>query len=135
MLFHRVVQYRTCKWIGRSGDHPLDAGHDDAIAGVAAERGAVERERVALTSMTTGFLNPIPHETTKAQMGTGVSSTDPIIFDLSGPIGGRPGETLVAWILTLPQEETFARHGLFHIVSQSRKDLVQDVDNYPDAAK
>jgi hypothetical protein len=80
-----------------------------------------------------GLLNPIPQETTKAELGTGGSSTAPIIFDLSGPVGGRPGETLVAWILTLPQEQTFARRGRFDIVSQSRKDLVQSVDYYPDA--
>ncbi len=79
-----------------------------------------------------GFLNPIPHETTKAQLGTSGSSTGPI-FDLSGPTGGRPGETLVAWILTLPQEQTFARHNRFHVVSESRKDLVQNVTYYPDA--
>jgi hypothetical protein len=79
-----------------------------------------------------GFLNPIPHETTKAQLETGGSSTGPI-FDLSGPTGGRPGETLVAWVLTLPQEQTFARHNRFHVVSQSRMDLVQSVTYYPDA--
>jgi hypothetical protein len=83
--------------------------------------------------MQSGFLNPIPHEATKAQLGTGGRSTDPIIFDLTGPTGGRPGETLVAWVLTLPQEQTFARRGRFDIVSQSRKDLVQSVDYYPDA--
>jgi hypothetical protein len=80
--------------------------------------------------MQSGFLNPIPYETTKAQLETGGSSTGPI-FDLSGPTGGRPGETLVAWVLTLPQEQTFARHNRFHVVSQSRKDLVQNVTYYP----
>ncbi len=79
-----------------------------------------------------GLLNPIPHETTKAQLETGGSSTD-AIFDLSGPAGGRPGETLVAWVVTLPPGQTFARHNPFHIVSQSRKDLVQNVTYYPDA--
>jgi hypothetical protein len=79
-----------------------------------------------------GFLNPIPHETTKAQLGTGGSASDPI-FDLSGPTGGRPGETLVAWVLTLPQEQTFAGHNRFHVVSESRTDLVQNVTYYPDA--
>ena len=79
-----------------------------------------------------GFLNPIPHETTKAQLGTGGRSADPIIFDLTGPTGGRPGETLVAWVLTLPQEQTFAGHSRFDIVSQSRKDLVQEIKYYPD---
>jgi cytoskeletal protein CcmA (bactofilin family) len=83
-------------------------------------------------SMKSGFLNPIPRERTKAQIGTGDSSTGQIIFDLSGPTGGRPGETLVAWILTLPQEQTFARYNRFHIVSQSRQHLIQDVDHHPD---
>jgi hypothetical protein len=82
---------------------------------------------------TMGFLHPIPHETTKAQLGTGGSSTDRVIFDLSRPVGGKPGETLLAWVLTLPQERTFAREGRFDIVSQSRKDLVQSVDYFADA--
>ena len=78
-----------------------------------------------------GLVNPIPRETTKAQLGTGGSSTDRVIFDLSGPADGTPGETLVGWVLTLPQEQTFARHGGFDILSQSRHDLVQDVNYYP----
>lgn len=79
-----------------------------------------------------GLISPIPYETTEAQLGTGGSSTDPVRFDLSGPAGGQPGETLVAWVLTLPRGETFARHDRFHVVSQSRKDLVRDVNYYPD---
>jgi hypothetical protein len=86
-----------------------------------------------LPFMQSGFLNPIPHETTKAQLGTGGRSADPIIFDLTGPTGGRPGETLVAWVLTLPQEQSFAGHSRFDIVSQSRKDLVQEVNYYPES--
>jgi hypothetical protein len=83
--------------------------------------------------MRSGFLNPIPHETTKAQLGTGGSSTDPVIFDLAGPTGGRPGETLVAWVLTLPQEQTFAGHNRLHVTSQSREGLVQEVNYYPES--
>jgi hypothetical protein len=79
------------------------------------------------------FLNPIPHETTKAQLGTGGRSTDPIIFDLTGPTGGRPGETLVAWVLTLPQEQTFAGHNRLHVVAQSREGLIQEVNYYPES--
>jgi hypothetical protein len=79
-----------------------------------------------------GFLNPIPQDMTRAQLGTGGKYTDPI-FDLSGPTGGRPGETLAAWVVTLPPGQTFARHNPFHIVSQSRKDLVQNVTYYPEA--
>src|SRR5262249_12971225 len=77
-----------------------------------------------------GFLNPIPNETTQARVETD-RSTGSIVFDLSGPTSGRPGETLVAWILTLPAQETFARDRRFHIVSQSRRDLVPDVNYYP----
>jgi len=82
----------------------------------------------------TGFLNPIPHVTTKAQLEPGDGPADRAVFDLSGLTDGRPGETLVAWILTLPQEQTFAGHGSFHIIAQSQKDLVEAVDYYPDAA-
>jgi hypothetical protein len=102
----------------------------------------VSQQQEVLTSMSgllspnpplmfSGLINPIPYETTKAQLGTGGSSTDPI-FDLSGPAGGQPGETLAAWVLTLPPGQTFARQDRFHVVSQSRKDLVQDVKYYPD---
>jgi hypothetical protein len=79
-----------------------------------------------------GLISPVPYETTEAQLGTGGSSTDPVRFDLSGPAGGQPGETLVAWILTLPPGETFARHDRLHVVSQSRRDLVWGVNYYPD---
>jgi hypothetical protein len=85
------------------------------------------------TLQFSGLLDPIPHETTKAQLETGGSSTGQAVFDVSSPIGGKPGETLVAWILTLPEGQTFARGGGFHVISQSRRDLVQDVKYYPDA--
>jgi hypothetical protein len=81
-----------------------------------------------------GLLAPIPYETTKAQLDTGSGSANRVNFDLSGPIDGRPGETLVAWVLTLPEELTFAKYERFDIVSQSRQDLVQDVEYYPDSA-
>jgi hypothetical protein len=80
-----------------------------------------------------GLVDQIPYETTKAQLGTGGSATDRAIFDLSGLADGKPGETLVGWILTLPEGQTFARHDGFHILSQSRPDLVQDVGYYPNA--
>jgi hypothetical protein len=86
------------------------------------------------TSIQSGFLNPIPHVTTKASLEPGDGPADRAVFDLSDLTDGRPGETLVAWILTLPQEQTFAGHSPFHIIAQSRKDLVQAVDYYPDAA-
>jgi hypothetical protein len=82
---------------------------------------------------TTGFLHPIPRETTKAQAGTGDGSTDRVTFDLTRPVGGIPGETLVGWVLTLAPGQTFAGPGQFDILAQSRKDLVQSTDYYPDA--
>lgn len=81
---------------------------------------------------SSGLINPIPYETTKAQLGTGDSATDRAIFDLPGPTGGKPGETLVAWVLTLPPGKTFAKHDRFHVASQSRQDLVEGVKYYPD---
>jgi hypothetical protein len=86
----------------------------------------------SLPMFASGFVNPIPHETTKAQLETGGSATGPVIFDLSNPAGGKPGETLVAWVLTLPQGQTFSRNNGFHVVSQSREDLVQNVHYYRD---
>jgi hypothetical protein len=83
--------------------------------------------------MFSGLVSPIPHQTTKAQLGTAGSSSGRAVFDLSGLIGGRRGETLVGWVLTLPDGQTFARHGGPHILSQSRADLIQDVGYYPSA--
>jgi len=80
-----------------------------------------------------GLISPIPYETTEARLGTGGSSADPVRFDLSGPAGGQPGETLVAWILSLPPGKTFGKHDRLHVVSESRKSLVQDVSYYPDS--
>jgi hypothetical protein len=79
-----------------------------------------------------GLVDPIPYETTKAQLETGGSSAARAVFDLSGPVDGKPGETLVAWVLSLPQEHAFAGRSGFEIISQSRKDLVGDVKYYPD---
>lgn len=83
------------------------------------------------TLQFSGLLSPIPQETTKAQLGTSGSSAGRAIFDLSSPAGGKPGETLLGWVLTLPRGKSFSRHDGFHIVSQSREDLVQDVKYYP----
>jgi hypothetical protein len=78
------------------------------------------------------FLNGIPHETTQAQLGTSGDTAGRAVFDLSGPAGGKPGETLVAWVLTLPEQQTFAGHDRFEIVSQSRKNLIKGVHYYPE---
>jgi hypothetical protein len=66
------------------------------------------------------------------QLATSAGFRGRAIFDLSAPAGGQPGETLVAWVLTLPQGQTFARHDRFEVVSQSREDLIQHVHFYPD---
>jgi hypothetical protein len=79
-----------------------------------------------------GLINAVPYETTKAQLGTSGSSTDQVIFDLSGPTGGQPGETLVAWVLSLPEGQTFARGDGLHILAKSRENLVPEVKYYPD---
>jgi hypothetical protein len=72
------------------------------------------------------FLYPIPSTIT---MATGGDAT----FDVSGLTNGSPGETLLAWILTLPQGFTFDPKNKFKILSQSRRNLLQDVDFSPPA--
>src|SRR5207253_9873046 len=57
-----------------------------------------------------------------------------VTCDLSGPVDGKPGESLVAWVLSLPEDHAFAGRGGIDVVSQSRKDLVQDVTYYPNSA-
>ena len=105
----------------------------EVLAGMSGLLSSNNPEVIPPLIQSSGLISPIPYETTKAQLGSGGSSTDPIIFDLSGPRGGKPGETLVAWVLTLPPGKTFARHDRFHIVSQSREHLVEEVNYYPDA--
>jgi len=102
-----------------------------AVKGLDRGQSGLLFDNISQPLKFSGLLNPIPNETTKAQLGTGGSSTDRAIFDLSGPTGGEPGATLLAWVLTLPEQQTFAKHDGFHIISQSRKDLVQDVKYYP----
>jgi len=82
-----------------------------------------------------GLSQPIPYETTTAQLDTGDSPAGRVVFDLSGPVDGKPGETLTAWILSLPGDHTFAGEGGVDVISQSRKDLVQDVSYYPETVK
>jgi hypothetical protein len=55
------------------------------------------------------------------------TTSSSITFDLPGPAEGLPGDTLTAWILTVPQGQTLARNP-FHVISQSRENLLQDVD-------
>ena len=97
------VQCRVVHWNGRSGDHPIVWNSSTQLP--------MSQQPEVLTGMS-GLLSPptcragsstrYRTTTTKAQLGTGGSSTDPVTSDLSGPAGGKPGETLVAWVLTLP---------------------------------
>jgi hypothetical protein len=74
-----------------------------------------------------GFLNPVADTPTIAsQTKTG----SPITFNLSGPTGGLSGDTLTAWILIVPQGQTLKTKSPFSVISESRKNLLQDVD-YP----
>jgi len=67
-----------------------------------------------------------------ATSGTSASSSS-IIFNLSGPTGGMPGDTLTAWLL-ISNGFTFDKKHPFRIIEQSREDLVEDVDvPHPDA--
>jgi hypothetical protein len=122
---------------GQSSEH---AGYVDStaasIAGIPAGTGFDGRKQLAppvcqRPPVKGGLLSPIPYETTKAQAETGGISTASMMFDLSGPTGGKPRETLIAWILTLPRDQSFARDRQFHIPSRSRKDLAQDVSYNP----
>jgi hypothetical protein len=64
------------------------------------------------------------------------SSGDPIVFDVSGLSRANPGETLLAYVVIIPQppagspQFTFSRNP-FRIVSESRRNLLQDFDVQP----
>jgi hypothetical protein len=70
-----------------------------------------------------------------AQTG-GPSSGNPIIFDVSGLTGGSPRETLLAYVVIIPQppaespQLSFSSNP-FRIISQSRRNLLQDFDLQP----
>ncbi len=113
----------------------------------------VSQQRYALMS---GFLTPIANAPVMAsQTAAGGASTaavtgsairggkastsaaysaptsSSIIFNLSGPTGGVPGDTITAEILILPQGPpalTFDTRNPFRIIAQSRRNLLQDVD-------
>jgi hypothetical protein len=104
----------------------------------------VSQETYALKS---GFLTPIANTPTTACTTTPCPATaavtnsathgsraalstaanTPITFDLPGPVDGLPGDTLTAWILIVPQGEMLDS-AAFKLISQSREDLLQDVD-------
>jgi hypothetical protein len=64
------------------------------------------------------------------------SSGDPIVFDVSGLSRANPGETLLAYVVIIPQppagspQFTFSRDP-FKILSESRRNLLQDFDLQP----
>jgi hypothetical protein len=70
-----------------------------------------------------------------AQSGAS-SSGDPIVFDVSGLTRANPGETLLAYVVIIPQppaespQFSFSRNP-FKIVSESRRNLLQDFDLQP----
>ena len=70
-----------------------------------------------------------------AQSGAS-SSVNPIVFDVSGLSRANPGETLLAYVVIIPQPPagsprfTFSRNP-FKIVSESRRNLLQDFDLQP----
>jgi hypothetical protein len=101
------------------------------------------------------LLDSIPNTvSTASQSGTGTASTqaisntapaaqsgasssgDPIVFDVSGLTRANPGETLLAYVVIIPQppagspQFTFTRNP-FKIVSESRRNLLQDFDLQP----
>lgn len=104
---------------------------------LAEGSGLLQTPPPIITSPTNlgGLIAPIPYETTTARLETGDSRTGRVTFDVSGPVDGKPGETLVGLVVSLPEDHTFAAQGGFDVVSQSRKDLVQDVTYYPNTGK
>jgi hypothetical protein len=101
------------------------------------------------------LLDSIPNTvSTASQSGTGTASTQaigntalaaqsgaassgsPIVFDVSGLSRANPGETLLAYVVMIPQppagspQFTFSRNP-FNIVSESRRNLLQDFDLQP----
>jgi Metallo-peptidase family M12B Reprolysin-like len=76
--------------------------------------------------LLSGFMNPIPQATTTA---SDPAKSGVIKFDVSGAAGGRPNETLFAWVLVLPSAAPKVAHP-FNIISESRQNLIQDAD-YP----
>lgn len=77
-----------------------------------------------------GFLQPIANSTTTVSVTPNSSS---MTVNVTGAASGGPQETLLAWVLMLPSPLQF--NSQFHIISQSRKNLVQDADfPHPDQA-
>jgi hypothetical protein len=75
-----------------------------------------------------GFLQPIPNSTTTVS-ASGSSMT----VTVTGATGGASGDTLLAWVLWgLPSGLKY--NSQFHIISESRKNLVMDAD-FPQADK
>jgi hypothetical protein len=114
---------------------------------------ACQSEQAAF--LLSGLLDSIPNTvSTASQSGTGTASTraisntapaarsgasssgDPIVFDVSGLTRANPGETLLAYIVMIRQppaespQFTFSRNP-FKIISESRRNLLQDFDLQP----
>lgn len=117
---------------------PLPAGclGKPTVANGLADQVATEVDQGPLLPVSqqaevvkSGFLNPIPLSTTTASDPPESSS---ITFNVTGAANGRPNQTLLAWVLTLPSGLKFNRQ--FHILSESRQNLLQDADfPHPDS--
>ena len=76
-----------------------------------------------------GFIQSIPNSTTTLSVPKNSNS---MTVSVTGAANGGPQETLLAWVLMLPPGLQF--NSQFHIISQSRKNLVEDADfPHPDA--
>ena len=76
-----------------------------------------------------GFLQPIANSTTTVSVPRNSSS---MTVTVTGAANGGPQETLLAWVLMPPPGLQF--NNQFRIISQSRKNLVEDADfPQPDA--
>jgi hypothetical protein len=80
--------------------------------------------------LLSGFMNPIPDSMTTASDPT---NSNLITFNVTGAAGGRPSETLLAWVLMFPTAAPPVQRP-FHIINESRRNLVMDAD-YPHGDK
>ncbi len=113
---------------GCSGKPTVANGLADQVA-TMAQQGPLLPVPQQAQVVKSGFLNPIPQSTTTASDPPASSS---ITFTVTGAANGRPNQTLLAWVLTLPSGLKF--NNRFHILSQSRQNLLQDADfPHPDS--
>jgi hypothetical protein len=107
------------------------------------------------TILLSNFVYPIPNTVSGASGGaasaaqasvqstakTGAASSSstsgsPVIFNVSGVSGGSPGETLLAYVVMIPQPSSgpqfsFSGSNPFALIKQSRRNLLEDFDRQP----